>query len=356
MKNTLRLAVMACGLVSCALAWAAVPVRVATVERAPHVAARQLPGRVEAIHAVDIRARTEGVIVKRHFTDGQNVKQGDLLFTLDDAAPRAALALAQAELNSAQASLRQAQQLLTRYQSLKNNQAISRHDLDTAQTQRDVAVAAVEQAKARIAAQQIALDYTRITSPVSGRVGHSAFHVGTLVNSASGVLVEVVQLDPVRVSMALDEAAFSSKVGQHADLRAMKAAWLPSITLDGERQDGVLTSVDNRIDPRTASVALRAEFANPQQRLLPGGNVTVTLRPRQTEARVMIPAAAVQQDAQGFFSWVLTADNTAGMRRLMLAGQQGQAFAVSQGLQAGERVVTDGVQRLTDGVAVQLVN
>ena len=105
MKNTFRLALLACGLASCTLAFASVPVRVATVERAPHAVERQLPGRVEAIHAVEIRARTEGTIVQRHFQDGQDVKQGDLLFTLDDAQPRAALALAQAELKAQGAPL-----------------------------------------------------------------------------------------------------------------------------------------------------------------------------------------------------------------------------------------------------------
>lgn len=356
MKNTLRLAWLACGLAYCTLASAAIPVRVTTVEPAPHVVERQLPGRVEAVHAVDIRARTEGAIVQRHFQDGQNIQAGDLLFTLDDAQPRAALALAQAELKSAQASLRQAQQLLTRFQSLKTHQSISRNDVDNAQMQRDVAAAAVEQAKARVSAQQIILDYTRITSPVSGRAGHSAFHVGSLVNAASGVLVEVVQLDPVRVSFALDESAFYSKAGQHPDISTLKAAWLAQITLDGKREDGVLTSVDNRIDARTASVAVRAEFANLQHRLLPGGNVNVTLRPKALGKSLMIPVSAVQQDAQGYFSWVLTAENTAVQRRLTLGGQQGQNFAVTQGLQAGERVITEGAQRLTNGAVVQLLN
>lgn len=143
--------------------------------------------------------------------DGQYVTEGDLLFTLDDAQPRAALALAQAELKSAEASLRQSQQLLTRYERLINNHSISRNDVDTARMQRDVAAAAVQQAKARVEAQRIVLSYTQIAAPVTGRVGHSAFHVGTLVNSSSGVLVDIVQLDPVRVSFALDEAAFSVK-------------------------------------------------------------------------------------------------------------------------------------------------
>ncbi|WP_316419657.1 efflux RND transporter permease subunit [Klebsiella pneumoniae] len=277
MIKTFRFALLACGLVGGALtatAAPAVPVRVATVELAPHAEERAIPGRVEAIRAVDIRARTEGVIVQRHFQDGQYVTEGDLLFTLDDAQPRAALALAQAELKSAEASLRQSQQLLTRYERLINNHSISRNDVDTARMQRDVAAAAVQQAKARVEAQQIVLSYTRIAAPVTGRVGHSAFHVGTLVNSSSGVLVDIVQLDPVRVSFALDEAAFFSKTGQHADIHALKQAWLAQIEVDGKRRDGVLTSIDNRIDARTGSVAVRAEFANPQHRLRPGASAS----------------------------------------------------------------------------------
>lgn len=359
MTKTLRLAILACGLAGYALTAAAapaIPVRAVDAELAPFTAERQIPGRVEAIHAVEIRARTEGVIEQRHFHDGQYVKQGELLFTLDDAAPRAALALAEAELKSAQATQRQAQQLLNRYQQLKNNQSISRNDVDNARMQRDVAAAAVEQAQARIAAQRITLGYTRIVSPVNGRIGHSAFHVGGLVNPGSGVLVDIVQLDPIRVAFALDESAFYSKAGQHADIGALKQAWRAQIDLDGKREDGVLTSVDNRIDVQTASVALRAEFANPQHRLLPGGNLTVFFRPQQAQESVMIPAAAVQQDAQGFYSWVLTADNTAVQRRLTLGGQQGQQFAVTQGVQAGEQVVTEGAQRLRDGVAVQRLN
>lgn len=331
MIKTFRFALLACGLVGGALtatAAPAVPVRVATVELAPHAEERAIPGRVEAIRAVDIRARTEGVIVQRHFQDGQYVTEGDLLFTLDDAQPRAALALAQAELKSAEASLRQSQQLLTRYERLINNHSISRNDVDTA----------------------------RIAAPVTGRVGHSAFHVGTLVNSSSGVLVDIVQLDPVRVSFALDEAAFFSKTGQHADIHALKQAWLAQIEIDGKRRDGVLTSIDNRIDARTGSVAVRAEFANPQHRLLPGGSVTILFRPQELPSRVMVPAAAVQQDPQGFFSWVLKPDHTAGQRRLTLAGQQGQQFAVEKGLQAGEQVITDGAQRLREGAAVQVLN
>ena len=141
MKLPLLFALLACTLPP---AFAAIPVRVVTVEQTAHAAERQIPGRIEAIHTVELRARTEGAIAKIHFRDGQYVKKGDVLFELDDAEPRAALRLAQAEVKSAEATLRQAQQQLSRFESLGSSNAISRHDVDNARMQRDVASAALE--------------------------------------------------------------------------------------------------------------------------------------------------------------------------------------------------------------------
>lgn len=359
MKSTFLRTALAAALLSCTLQTAiaaAIPVRVASVEQTTHAAERQIPGRIEAIHTVELRARTEGAIARIHFRDGQYVKQGDLLFELDDAEPRAAVRLAQAEVKSAEATLRQAQQQLTRFQSLKTGNAISRNDVDTAQMQRDVARAALEQASARLEARNVTLGFTRITSPINGRMGHSRFHVGSVVNPSSGTLVEVVQLDPIRIAFALEEGAFAAKAGQHADLTALKQAWRAEILNGEQRETGTLTSVDNRIDPRTASVMLRAEFANPQHRLLPGGNVNVWLRPQSEQDALAIPAAAVQQNGDGFFTWVVNSDGNAEKRAITLGGQMGQQFTVQSGVKANERVVTDGAPRLQPGAAVQILN
>lgn len=358
MKRHLRHALLACGLFTCSLSpalAAALAVRVATVDLLPQVAAHQISGRVEAIHSVAVRARTEGTILKMHIRDGQYVSQGDLLYELDDAEPRSALTLARAELQSAEATLRQAEQLLSRYQRLQSNHSISRNDVDNARMQRDVASAAVSQARARVEARKITLGYARIYAPIDGRVGQSQFHVGNLVNPASGVLVEIVQLDPVRVAFALDEKRFASKTAQHPDISALKQAWLPQIMVGDTPLYGELIAVDNRIDPRTGSVALRAEFANPQHRLLPGGSVDIWLRPWNAEPMPVIPAAAVQQDAQGFYSWVVDDNSLVQTRRLRLAGQEGQRFSVAEGLTPGERVVTEGAQRLRSGLPVEIL-
>lgn len=358
MKVYLRHTLLVCGLLACSLPPAfadALAVRVATADLTPSGTFRQMPGRVEAIHSVTIRARTEGAIIKMHIRDGQYVSEGDLLYELDDAEPRAALTLAQAELQSARATLRQAEQLLSRYQRLQSNNSISRNDVDNARMQRDVASAGVSQASARVDARTITLGYTRIYAPVSGRVGQSQFHVGNLVNPASGALVEIVQLDPVRVAFALDEQLFADKAARHPSISELKQAWQPLITQGETALEGELTAVDNRIDPRTGSVVLRAEFANPQHRLLPGGSVDVRLRPRDARSLLSIPAAAVQQDAQGFYSWVVDENGHAQTRRLQLAGQEGQRFTVAGGLKHGERVVTEGAQRLRSGLPVQVL-
>lgn len=354
MKRTLLFALLVC-LLPPAFA-AAVPVRVVTVEQSAHAAERQIPGRIEAIHTVQLRARTEGAITKAPFRDGQYVKQGDVLFELDDAEPRAAVRLAQAEVNSAEATLRQAQQQLSRFESLGNNNAISRHDVDNARMQRDVARAALEQAKARLETRNVTLSYTRIISPIDGRVGHSNCHVGSLVNPSSGVLVDVVQLDPIRIAFALEEGAFATKAGQHVDIGAMKKAWQALIDSNGQRVSGELTSVDNRIDPRTASVMMRAEFANPRHQLLPGGNVNVYLRPASAQSVLTLPATAVQQDGEGFFAWVVNADGNAEKRPLKIAGQIGQQFQITSGVKPGEQAITDGAQRVQPGSAVQILN
>lgn len=337
------------------LSVAAQPVQVTVVEQAPLLMERRLPARIEAVHAVALRSRIEGTITQVHFSDGQQVKAGDLLYELDDAEQRAALSLAQAELRSSEASWRQAQQQFDRFQRLKPVQAISQHDVDNARMQRDTARAALDQAKSRLKAREITLGYTRITSPVTGRAGHSQFHQGSLINPASGMLVEIVQLDPIRIAFAIEEKAFFDKAGQHPDLQTLRQAWVPEIELAGKRQAGTLVSVDNRIDPRSGSVTLRGEFANPGERLLPGGSIDLFFRPTQRETALMIPALAIQQNSQGFFCWVVNEENKAEKRRVILGRQQGQHYQVLNGLQAGERVIVEGTQRLQIGSPVTAI-
>lgn len=136
----------------------------------------------------------------------------------------------------------------------------------------------------------------------------------------------------------------------------MKRARQALIDSNGQRVSGELTSVDNRVDPRTASVMLRAEFANPRHQLLPGGNVNVFLRPANEQPVLTLPATAVQQNGDGFFARVVNADGNAEMRPLNVAGQISQQFQIASGVKPGERAITDGAQRVQPGAAVQILN
>lgn len=359
MKMQLHQVLLACGLLMLTPYFAqasAQPVRTVMVVESVSAPEQQIPGRVEAIHTVELRSRIEGTLTHVHFRDGQYVSEGDLLFEIDDAEHRIAVQLALAERASAEATFLQSQQLLTRFQNLITTNAVSRNDVDNVRMQRDVAAASLEQAKARVQARQITLEYTKITAPVSGRIGHSAVHAGNVVTPASGVLVDLVQLDPVRIAFAVEEHRFHEKTRRHPDIAELKNALIAEIGPADNRQAGTLTSIDNRIDPRIASITLRAEFANTQHRLLPGASIDVHLRSQKQQQVVMLPVSAVLKDTQGFYAWSIDDAGQARSRRLTLDGQQGQAFRVTAGLSVGERIVTEGTQRLRDGMAVRLLD
>lgn len=197
---------LSAGLLRAQAAEAPLPaVTVALVTAATPDNALQYLGRVEAIQAVDVTTRTEGFIARRLFTEGQMVQQGELLYEIDPALHQAAVTQAQAQLDSATASANHAQVNLTRLQRLGNNRSVSQAEVDEAQAQRDISRAAVAQAQANLQIQQLQLSFTNITAPITGQIGHSRFNVGSLINPASGTLVSIVQLDPIRVAIAVNE-------------------------------------------------------------------------------------------------------------------------------------------------------
>lgn len=179
----------------------------------------QYLGRIEAIQAVDVTTRTEGFIARRLFTEGKMVKQGELLYEIDPALHQASVAQAQAQLDSATASAKHAQVNLTRLQRLGNNRSVSQAEVDEAQAQRDISRAAVAQAQANLQIQQLQLSFTQIHAPISGQMGHSRFNVGSLINPASGTLVNIVQLDPIRVAIAVNERDYITATYQRAVAR-----------------------------------------------------------------------------------------------------------------------------------------
>ncbi|HDL8433501.1 efflux transporter periplasmic adaptor subunit [Yersinia enterocolitica] len=338
-------------------------VTVAVVTSATPDSALQFLGRVEAIQAVDVTTRTEGFIAARLFTEGQMVKQGDLLYEIDPALHQASVTQAQAQLDSATASANHAQVNLTRLQRLGNNRSVSQAEVDEAQAQRDISRAAVAQAQANLQIQQLQLSFTHIYAPITGQIGHSRFNVGSLINPASGTLVSIVQLDPIRVAIAVNERDYitatyqlSTTVASASDNSALVFEhFTPRIQLANGKQypeSGVFESVDNQIDKQTGTVTIRTRFDNPRHLLLPGGVVNVSLAAETAKAVTAIPIAALQQNKQGHFVLVVTDKDQVEVRPVTLGEQFEQQYEVKDGLKVGERVIVSGLQHVRPGMTV----
>ena len=356
MKLPLLFALLACTLQP--VFAAAIPVRVATVEQTAHAAERQIPGRIEAIHTVELRARTEGAIAKIHFRDGQYVKKGDLLFELDDAEPRAALRLAQAEVRSAEATLRQAQQQLSRFESLGSSNAISRHDVDNARMQRDVASAALEQAKARLETRNVTLNYTRITSPIDGVVISRAVEEGQTVAAGfeTPTLFTIANdLTQMQVVADVDEA----DIGQVADGQRVQFSVdaYPDDTFEG-------TVLQVRLEATTESNVVTYEVVidapNPDLKLKPGLTANVTIFTLEKDDATAVPTKALrfvpnaellgelgltidqteQQAAPGSRELWVKEGTTLRPRRVYAGAASGDMTEITEGLTGSEEIVT----------------
>jgi membrane fusion protein (multidrug efflux system) len=316
--------------------------------------------RVAAIQSVDIRPRVEGFLQQIAFKEGQDVKQGDLLYVIEPDQYQAALASAQANLQGAQASLQQAEQNLARNQELRQRGNVAQATLEQAQAQRDTAAAQVKAAQAAVQTAQLNVDYTRITAPIDGRIGATSATIGNLVGPTTGVLATIVQLDPIRVVFSVNERDLLrvKERSGGANQEEINARFVPSLKLpDGSTygETGRVDFVDNRVDPATGTVAVYASFPNPQRTLLPGMLVTAVIRPEQPQRAITVPLAAVQQDRQGKFVLVVDNDDRVVQRRIEVSGQVGQQWVVTSGLQEGENVIVEGLQKVRPGQQVRPV-
>lgn len=317
-------------------------------------------GRLEAIEAVDIRARVQGFLRKVEFQEGQDVKAGAPLFTIEPDLYQAAVAQAQSQVDSADATLRNAQISLDRRQELRERNAGSQADLDTAVANRDTAKAALAAAQAQLRTVQLNLSYTSIATPITGRIGKANITVGNLVGPDSGALARVVQLDPIRVVFSVSERDVIEvqKNAGAASQKDLNASFVPTLRLatGGQfDQTGRIEFGGNEVDPSTGTVPIRAVFDNPKTILLPGGTVFVSVRPAEPRIMPVVPVAAVQETRQGKQVLVVTADNKVEERRIQATTQVGQNWAVESGVQAGDTIIVDGLQKVRPGAVVNPV-
>jgi membrane fusion protein (multidrug efflux system) len=332
-------------------------VTVATIGTQDVAPRYQYIGHVEAIQFVDLRARVQGYLQSVTFHEGQQVNQGDVLYVIEPDIYEAAVTRARANLQSAEATLKEAAVNLTRIRELAAHGNAPRAQLDDAIAKNDTAAAAVLSAQADLRTAEINLGYTRIAAPIAGRIGKTAFTVGNLVDSTSGVLARIVQLDPIRVVFSVSERDFISTVAEEsgATLQQLGAQFVPTLQLaNGAAYPGPgrMDFADNQVDPNTGTIALRALFDNRESILLPGETVEVTVQRVPAKVMPVVPISAVEESKDGKFVLLIGQGNKIEQRPIKAELQVGQNWAVENGLKGGETIVVDGLQKAQPGMVV----
>jgi membrane fusion protein (multidrug efflux system) len=336
-------------------------VGVLTLKAGPVSLTTDLPGRTVAYRVAEVRPQVNGVILKRLFTEGAEVKTGQQLYQIDPAPFLAALASAQASLSRAQATATSTQLLAQRYKPLSEARAVSKQDFDNAVAAQDQAAADVASAKAAVETARINLAYTRVASPISGRTGRSSVTEGALVNAnQTAALVVVQQLDPIYVDvtqpstvlLSLRRALADGRLKRAGDDQAQTKLTLEDGTAYGP--DGKLQFAEVTVDPGTGSVTLRAVFPNPDKVLLPGMFVHERLEDGVDEKGLLVPQRAVTHNQRGDATVVVVgADNKANTRVVKTERAVGDQWLVSDGAAAGDKIVIVGLQRI-QGAGVEV--
>jgi membrane fusion protein (multidrug efflux system) len=333
-------------------------VRIAAARSETVAVTNEYVGRISAYRSLEIRARVEGIVAGRHFTEGATVEPGDLLYTLDAAPFETALADARAELARVEAAVVNARSREARYRPLVEETAISRQDYDDAvaalaqaEAQRAAAIARVDRAK-------IELGYTRIHSTLGGRIGAALVPEGRLVGKGDAThLATVDRIDKVYVTFTVadSEAMALRKALETGSIRAQDGGSTARILLpDGGVYDepGVLDFTDLRVDSGTGTMALRAVVDNPRELLLPGLFVRVLLTVGQRPDTVLVPQQAVMKTPTGHSVYVVDEQDAVERRDLVLGAWHGADWIVEGGLAAGERVIVEGMQKARPGQRV----
>lgn len=310
-------------------------------------------GAVTSLKTVEVRAQVSNLIQKIHVKEGQFVRQGDLLFSLDDRADRANVEKLKAQLERDRALGADLDRQYKRAQELKAQNYISQSATDTTYAQREAQVALIRSDEAALAAAQVTLDYDTIRAPLSGRLGSINVFAGTLVQPNTALLVTVTQLDPISVQFTIPEGSLQYL---QAALKASpgKANVRARIPATGEELVGRLYFVDNIVDASTGTIKAKAQFANPKQLLWPGQFVQTRIELATLKGAITIPSVAVITTLNGKFVYVAKEDNTVESRPVTIRHVLGDRMVV-EGLNAGDKVVTDGKQNLRAGSKIRLL-
>jgi len=314
--------------------------------------------RTRAKEDAQIRARITGTILERNFEEGQVVKEGDLLFRIDPRPYESAVNSARARIDQARAAVQVAERNYTRGLQLVDDGYISKAEMDKLLGERDSSKAALADAEAALEKARIDLEFTEVKAPFSGTTGRSELSIGDLVDPNAGPLVSLVKLDPMLVDFDVDEQALSRRLQENQQRSAQGlppvefTPRLKLVTGDLYEHVGEIEYANNRVNPSTGTVSVTARFPNPDGLLYPGQFVRILVQRGAPEQRLLIPQAAVLEDMQGKYVFTIGADETVARKNVQLGQREGMNRVVESGLEEGDRVIVNGVQKVRPGAKV----
>lgn len=318
----------------------------------------ELPGRSKSFLEAEVRPQVSGIITERGFIEGKEVTKGQSLYQIDSAIYKAALVSAEADLSRANASLESAKAKAARYQTLVKTNAVSAQDFDEAKAAYKEALASVTVAQANINTAKINLEYTEVKAPIAGRIGKSSVTAGALVTAnQGGTLATIQQLDPINVDIAQSSTQLlrlKSKLKAGKLLKSDNAT-VTLILEDGTTYDqqGTMQFTEVSVDETTGSVTLRAEFPNPDGVLLPGMYVRARLDTGTDPQAVLVPQRAITRNTKGqAIAMIVNQDNNVEVRIVTTAEVIDNQWRIIDGLQAGDKLIVEGLQKIRPGAAV----
>lgn len=311
----------------------------------------QAVGTVEALSSVSVKPQVGGLLLTVHFKEGQSVRKGDLLFTIDPRPYQAELAKAHANLTKNVAQAKTARELATRYENLVKKDYVTREQYDQVRTNAEALEASVQADQAAVTDAKLMLSYCTIRSPIIGRTGNLRVHAGNVVKANETDMVQIHQTDPVYVSFAVPQEHLT-EIRNHYNQGKLEIVVTDKAGANPVR--GTLTFINNEVDANTGTIQLKGIFENAQNVLWPGEftnvSMTLTTRPRA----IVVPSQAVETGQEGQYVYVVKPDMTAEVRNVKVGATISQETIIEEGVQPGEMVVTDGQLRLLPGAKVEL--